>query len=249
MVLLAAVALLASACGDSTGALGQMGRVEYSLYTTYLVQQPLLTEVGILTGHPQHIATHLTDAGEDRAGSRAGDIEHRVTPDDGVTIEQDDGEDDDIRDFHVTVAEPGTYTFEAVLDGDVFDRIELRFESPDELDLITRVRARNSEEWETLDPGIGTVEEGAQAAFLPIPIAADGSRIAGDFDVALEADPEWAITPAYNLLGVYEQEIVGSASPVSIYFIEPGGVTVSLTDEVNGVGASWDFAVLPVDQG
>lgn len=248
LLALATLALLVTACGDSTGALGEFGRVRYSLFTDYLVEAPLLTEVGIIVGHQQHISTGLTDLGEDRAGERAGEITHQVTPDDGVTLEEEDGGDDDIADFYVTVTDPGTYTFEAMLDGQVFDRIELRFEAPVDLQLITRVRAPYSEEWETLGQGDGFVEEGSQVAFLPIPIDDGGDRIAGDFDVALEADPAWAVAPAYNLLGVYEQEIVGSASPVSIYFIEPGDVSVTLTDEVNGVGSSWDFEVAPVDQ-
>ena len=241
------MALATTGCGDLTSATGEYGRVNYTLHTNYLVQEAMLTQVGIITGHPQHIGTSLTDAGENVAGDDAGEITHQVTPSEGVTIEEMDN-DDDIADFYVTVETAGEYTFEAINGPDLFDRIDLVFETPVELELLTRVRIPYSDEWDTLSDGETLVEEGSQVAFLPIPINENGDRIAGDFDVLLEADPEWAVAPAYNLIGVYEQNIVGSASPVSIYFIEPGEVTVSLTDTVNGTSASWDFDVLPVDQ-
>jgi hypothetical protein len=244
---LAAFAALGTGCGDITSTTGEMGRVNYSLYTTYLTQQADLAQVGILTGHPQRINTDLTDLGENVADEDGEEITHQVTPSDGVTIEAFEDGDDEIADFSVTVTDPGVYTFESYLNGQLFDYIELTFETPETLELLTRVREPYSEDWQTLNPGQGTVEEGSQVAFLPIPINAEGARIAGDFDVQLAADPSWAVAPAYNIWGIYEQNIAGSASPVSIYFIEPGDITVTLTDEVNDVGSSWVFDVLPVD--
>lgn len=240
--------LATTGCGDLTSATGEFGRVNYTLHTNYLVQEAMLTEVGIITGHAQHIGTRLTDAGENVAGNDGEEITHSVSPSEGVTLEAQEDGDDEISDFYVTVDDPGEYTFESYLDGDLFDRISLTFETPVELELLTRVRIPYSDDWDTLNDGETLVEEGSQVAFLPIPLNDVGDRIAGDFDVLLEADPEWAVAPAYNLIGVYEQNIVGSASPVSIYFIEPGEVTVTLTDTVNGTSASWMFDVLPVEQ-
>ena len=249
--LLAALTVLSLAttgCGDITSATGELGRVNYTLHTNYLVQEAMLTQVGIITGHQQHIGTRLTDAGENVAGNDGEEIVHSVSPAEGVTLEPQENGDDEIPDFYVTVDDPGEYTFECHLDDNLFDRIDLVFETPVELELLTRVRIPYSDDWDTLDVGETLVEEGSQVAFLPIPLNDVGDRIAGDFDVLLEADPEWAVAPAYNLIGVYEQNIVGSASPVSIYFIEPGEVTVTLTDTVNGTSASWMFDVLPVEQ-
>ncbi len=245
---LALMALATTGCGDLTSATGEFGRVNYQLHTDYLMEEALLTQVGIITGHQQHIGTTLTDAGENEAGNDGEEITHEVTPSEGVTIEADSDGDDEISDILVTVEQPGEYTFESYLDGQLFDRIVLVFETPVELNLLTRVREPYSDDWDTLNPGEGQVEEGSQVAFLPIPLNESGDRIAGDFDAQLEADPSWAVAPAYNLLGVYEQNIVGSASPVSVYFIEPGEVTVTLTDTVNGTDASWQFDVEPVEQ-
>jgi hypothetical protein len=245
---LALLSLATTGCGDLTSATGELGRVNYTLHTNYLVQEAMLTQVGIITGHQQHIGTRLTDSGEDRAGDDGEEITHSVSPSEGVTLEAQESGDDEIADIYVTVDDPGGYTFESHLNGELFDRINLVFETPVELELLTRVRVPYSDDWDTLNDGETLVEEGSQVAFLPIPLNDVGDRIAGDFDVLLEADPEWAVAPAYNLIGVYEQNIVGSASPVSIYFIEPGEVTVTLTDTVNGTSASWLFDVLPVDQ-
>ena len=245
---LALLGVTTTACGDITSATGELGRVNYTLHSNYVVQEALLTDVGIITGHPQHIGTRLTDAGENRAGDDGEEITHEVSPAEGVTLETQESGDDEIPDFVVTVDDAGEYTFESYLDGELFDRIDLVFETPVELELLTRVRIPYSDDWDTLNDGEELVEEGSQVAFLPIPLNEEGERIAGDFDVVVEADPEWAVAPAYNIVGVYEQNIVGSASPVSIYFIEPGEVTVTLTDTVNGTSASWQFDVLPVDQ-
>ena len=84
---LALMALATTGCGDLTSATGEFGRVNYQLHTDYLMEEALLTQVGIITGHQQHIGTTLTDAGENEAGNDGEEITHEVTPSEGVTIE------------------------------------------------------------------------------------------------------------------------------------------------------------------
>ncbi len=233
-------------CGDFNRATGELGRVQYALHSDYITEDVPLTAVSLVTGHTQPLHTTLTDAGETAAGGDADAIVHAVDAA-GVVVENRNAGDDECPDVDLTVDAPGTYALEATLDGDLFDRIELTFDTPTSLDLLTRVRAPYGDEWEDLDDGVLQVGEGSQLAFLPIPIDAFGDRLAGNFEVEITADPAWAVAPAWNVYGVYEQNIVGSASPASLYFVEPGFVTVTLTDVPNGVSVTRDFDVLPVD--
>lgn len=248
LLLLLLVATPLVGCGDRNVATGELGRVQYSLHSDYLTEDVPLTMVSLVTGHVQPISTSLTDMGESLAGDDASTIVHTIDPAaEAILDNRPSGADDQAPDIDVTVNAPGTYMLEATLDGDLFDRIELTFDSPDHLDLLTRVRVPYGDDWDDLDDATLEVGEGSQLAFLPIPIDASGTRLAGNFEVEIEADPAWAVAPAWNVWGVYEQNIVGSASPASLYFVEPGFVTVTLTDVPNGVSVTRDFQVLPVD--
>jgi len=246
---LLACAPLLFACGDVNVAEGEFARITYALHSDYLTENVPLTEVSLITGHSQAISTTLTSSGEEAAGDRASDIRHVATPPTGVELTHDSVVfDDDVPSFDVTVSQPGSYTFAGMLDGAVFDQVELVFDVPETLDLLTRVRTPYSDAWENLPHTDLAVGEGSQVAFLPIPVDASGERLAGNFSVEVTAEPGWAVAPSWNILGVYEQSIVGSASPVSLFFIEPGQVTVTLTDMANGVSVSRDFEVFPVEQ-
>jgi hypothetical protein len=76
-----------------------------------------------------------------------------------------------------------------------------------------------------------------------------GERIAGDFVPVLAADPEWAVVTGINVLGIYEQNVVVARSPASVYFIEPGEISITLSDAIHGVDAVVDFSVTPVVTG
>jgi hypothetical protein len=231
---------LTSGCGDVTGATGELGRINYWLYTDYVIDDWSLTETSILTGHQQRINTDLTARGEQDAHDR--EITHTVTPSTGVTIEHD-STDEDVSDLVITVDAPGIYTVESVINGNVFDTIDLEFDAPTELDQITFARSPGGEDFEELSSTSPTVQEGTQAVFLPIPYDAAGDRIAGDISVKLTADPEDMIVEGSNVLGVYEQGVLWSSSPSTIYFVDSGEVTISLTDVPNGVSAVTTFTV------
>jgi hypothetical protein len=244
----ALTALSLAACGDLNVADGELSRVTYALHSDYLTENVALTEVSLITGHVQPISTGLTLEGRTVAGDKAALIEHVATPGSGVEITHHASfSNHEIRSFDLEVTTPGTITVAGLLDGEVFDQIQLTFDTPSDLELVTRTRAPYSDDWEDLDDDETLVAEGSQVAFLPIPLDASGARLAGNFEVDVQAEPSWAVSPSWNVLGVYEQSIIGSPSPVSLYFIEPGLVTVTLTDLANGVSATRHFEVLPVE--
>lgn len=232
-------------CGDVTTGTGDLGNVRYALHSDHLVDDPSLQEVTLIAGHPQHLSCSLTDQGDTEAGSSADQIVHSVTPE-GATVENF-GNEDGIGDLEVTVTVPGAYSIESHLGDELFDTIELNFDVPTELDLMTRVREPYADDWETLPETTSTIGEGAQVALLAIPVDSTGTRLAGHFDVEVIADPTWAVAPSWNVLGIYEQNIVGGSEPMSLYFVEPGLVSITITDLANGVSVTRDFDVLPVD--
>ena len=237
---LAALASTLGACGDFAASTGELGRIDYWLHTDYVMEDWSLTEVSILTGHTQQINTELTMRGESEYNN--GTISHVVSPSVGVTVEQDELSGD-ISDLLITVEDAGTYTVETLMDGRVFDTIELEFDSPASLDQITFVRAPSQDDFSENSSANPVVDEGSQVAFLPIPLDASGSRIAGDIAVELSADPEDMIVEGSNVLGVYEQGVYTSSSPTTIYFVDSGEVTITLTDVPNAVDASTTFTV------
>ena len=86
-------------------------------------------------------------------------------------------------------------------------------------------------------------------AFLPIPLDADGQRIAGNLFAQLDASESDMIIPGANVWGVYEQSIWASTNPSSVYFINTGNVDISLTDLPNAVSAVWSFVVISSSEG
>lgn len=234
-------------CGSINSSTGEFGRLDYSLHSDFLVDGSALVGTSILTGHPQVIGVALTDAGEE-AASNAEEIQHVADPPDGVTIETFNT-DNRVGTLTITVATPGEYVIESMLGGDVFDRITLSFDAPSTLDLVTWVRPPNAEDFDEASGSSVAAGEGAQAAFVPIPMDEAGERIAGDFVPVLAADPEWAVVTGINVLGIYEQNVVVARSPASVYFIEPGEISITLSDAIHGVDAAVDFSVTPVVTG
>ena len=240
-----ALALLATGCGDMNSSTGQLGRLNYSLHSDFLVDGSALVGTSILTGHPQTIRVDLTDSGEDDANNPE-DIEHTATPSEGVTIETWESSSD-VGSMTITVTTPGDYVIESMLDGQVFDWLTLTFDSPSSMDLVTWLRQPNGEDFDQASGSPIFADEGTQAAFVPIPLDASGDRIAGDFVPVISADPEWAVVTGVNVLGIYEQNVVVARSPASVYFIEPGAIAITIADDVNGVDAVADFDVAPVN--
>ncbi len=240
-----ALALLATGCGDMSSSTGQLGRLNYSLHSDFLVDGSALVGTSILTGHAQTITVDLTDSGENDTDDPE-DIVHTATPSAGVTIETWES-GSDVGHMTITVSTPGDYVIESMLDGAVFDWLTLTFDSPTSMDLVTWLRQPNGEDFDKASGSPIIVAEGTQAAFVPIPLDASGDRIAGDFVPVITADPEWAVVTGVNVLGIYEQNVVVARSPASVYFIEPGAISVSVADDVHNVDGVADFDVSPVN--
>ncbi len=199
--------------------------------------------MSILTGHTQTLGTSLTDDGEDDADN-PGDIEHSVSG--GATIQQSDAGEDDVPTVYVTAPSPGDYTIESYLEGALFDTITLWFDSPADLDAVTWIREPGDEDFEKSQAATPVVPEGTQIAYVPYPLDADGDRIAGVFDAFLTADPASSVVTAYDLDGIYEDGIWGHEEEASVYFIEPGEITLTMSDVINGVDFVQAFEVEPV---
>jgi len=245
--LCALLALGTTACGDSTSATGELGRIDYSLYTYYEVDAGRLTDVSILAGHPQRLSCNLTTSGEDDAES-PGEIVHSVSPASSASVWSHDGDSDSdyVADVYVTVEAAGDYTIESHLDGELFDTITLHFDVPTALDAVTWVREPGEPDFTKTQADSPVVSEGTQVAYVPYPLDAVGDRIAGTFAATLTADPAGSVVTAYDLDGIYEDGIWGSEVEDSVYFIEPGEITLTMLDEVNDVDFAQTFQVSPV---
>ena len=231
---------------DSLSTNGELGHLSFSLSSAWYLDPTQLTEVDIVTGHEQYIGVSLTEEGEELADGRAGALEYVVTPADGVTIGTDGSDTDSAepRTLAITVADPGDYTVEARLRGELFDRIQLGFDTPAALEIAAYVREPWGDEFarvSAIDPV--QVREGSQLAYLPIPQDDAGVRLAGDVATSIASVPTTAVVPAENVLHVNEDDVSSTGGVPSLYFIEPGDVTVTLADTVNPVEAALDFVV------
>jgi len=249
LLLAALVATLsfASACGDLVGAAGEQGNVTYALFTDYEVDVSDIRVVTLVAGHPQTLHVNLTSNG--RREARSGQIDHRVTPSEGATLDVGFGV---VPNVDILATTPGTYTIETVVRGEVLDSIDLTFDAPDTMRLHPRVRAPWTTDWQPVPEGaLATVEEGTEVSFVPEPLDATGQQLVGDVEVQLSFDPEWSVVPGSNLNGIYTNGWWSLSGPSTFYFIEPpdeGNVTATVRDDVNGIEATLTFFVEPVDK-
>ncbi|MCP4499724.1 MAG: hypothetical protein GY822_07150 [Deltaproteobacteria bacterium] len=226
-------------CGDSNRSTGEMGNLEYSLFAEYILPGTELVDTPILVGHPQTIRVYPTSAGSDQLSS--GYVVHNLLPTNGATLTFSDREQ--VADLVIDATLPGTYTIESKLDGEVFDRTQLTFEAPTQLEIITWVRAPQEDAFVKSDLDVVLTEEGTQVALLPIPLNASGDRIAGDFIPSVSADREGALVFNRNVLGIYEQQVASSSSPTNFYLVESGQIVVQIADSVNNIVETLTFNV------
>ena len=229
-------------CENYTGSVGELGRIVYGLSSDYEVDDVGLSGALIVTGHPQRIMTSLTSSGEGRI-REPGEVSHRVTPVEGALLEHS-YEDDGIADFDLTVELEGVYTVESLVDGNVVDRIDLTFGTPSYLDLITWIREPNEEGFDDVTDEGTPVPRYTQVAFVPVPMGEGEQRLVGDISVETSASPEGAIITGSNVYGVFEQIVLATSNPPSIYLVEPGAVSITVSDVPNGVDAVRDFEVV-----
>jgi hypothetical protein len=256
LTLISALPLLTGCSVDDASANGELGRMRFAIYSDHYLDERDLTEASIVTGHTQYVSVGLTEAGQDRAGNKADEITYTLTASGEVTLEQpgadgDSGEEDgnaeNVSSFWITALAPETVTIESVLDGEVFDRIELSFDAPDALALALFARAPWVEDFTALDgSGPFALDEGTQLAYLGIPMRG-ADRLLGDMVPTLSAEPMSAVVPAVNVEHVNEDEAFSVFDAASLYFIEPGAVSVVLTDVQNAADGAADFTVAPIE--
>jgi hypothetical protein len=233
----------ATGCGDSSTSVGDFGRLTYSLHSDFVVDGTALVGTSILTGHTQRIRVDLTSAGE-AAADDPGVIEHSVSGPGPASVETVGG-GSDVGDLEISVEEPGDYVVSSSSPRRVFDQITLTFDRPETLDFVTWIREPDGTEFTEAVGSPVAVAEGAQAAFVPIPLDAAGERIAGDFVPVISPSPDWAVVTGTNIFGIYEQRVVASGSPASVYFVDSGSVSVTLIDEPNDAEGVVEFLVAP----
>ena len=212
---LAPALLLAVGCGDVASSSGELGRLDFTLVTAYEMPDDQLVDLTLLTGFEQHLDVDFTSRGLQDLHD-VGDLRYAVVPEEGValTVEEidpnpsEEGADPEAPDLYVTVTEPGTYVFQCFEGEELFDEITLPFDRPVTYEVHTWARDPDEEAFadRTSDGPIDAVR-GTQVALLPIPLAADGTRLSGELDFDLAADPEGSIVEVSNVLGVYEQSI------------------------------------------
>jgi len=234
------VLTLSSACGlNATSAVGDLGRLRYSLVDEYESEATSLRDAAIVTGYQQHIWIYLTDAGEDRASGSAEDIQHSVDPPEGVTLEVVDEGNNEVPTLRITVSDPGPYTLESSLDGRFFDRITLEFDDPDHLELGTWIRGPNEVDFLASTPGseVVSITEGSQVAFVPIPLDAQDERLLGGVEAEISANPADAIVADSSVLWLTESNIASALLARVVYFIDAGLVDLTVTETAHG--AEW----------
>ena len=243
-----ALGIALSACGDKITGTGELGRVNYSLYTVYRSETNSIQNSLLLVGHSQEITTDLTGKGE-RDVEDPSELTHVVVPAAGVTwvVDKDSGS---IPDADMTVTWPGSYMLETRLGTEIFDRIQLRFAKPERLDVIAWVKQTQDDDFEKVTtPGTIWVSQGSQVSVIPVPLDSNGTRIMGDFKVEITANPPEAMVAVENILAVYEQNLISSSEPVSLVFVEPGEIEVTIRDVVNEVEGFLTFQVEALQAG
>ena len=241
--------LLLSACRDDGDQVnGELGHLSYSLGTIRGLESSSLTDIDIVTNHTQPITVTMSQNGEREARKDAWQIIHRISPGAGATLVQEDfsGEEekpDRAPSFTLNAEDPGLYLLESLLNGEVFDRINISFALPTSIELLTWTRPPYGEAFSRVEGGFVDVTEGTQLAWRGIPLDSDGNRLAGEIGTGFSAIPAETVVPAQNVYDLSDEaEFYGGVIP-SLYFIEEGDVTITLSDAVNDASATRHFTV------
>lgn len=244
--------LLLTGCGvDKAASNGELGKLQFSLVSDYYVEEQSLADSRIVTGDEQNFDVELTAEGAGDAGKAADEISFRAEGE-GVQIVQpgadgdagaDDPDAESVRDFSLSASAAGEVIVEALLEGEVFNRITLNFAAPDALELAMFAREPYAEAFESIETDATVaVSPGTQLAWLGIPTEG-GDRLLGNVRADMSADPASAVVPAANVEHVNEAEAQSIFRADSLYFIETGAVTVTIENPANAVSGAADFDV------
>jgi len=238
------LSVLVIGCGDFTSSSGELGMLNYGLHTTYELDGAL-TEVSLITRHSQSIHVDLSSTAEESIAD-PWEITHSASQT-GISISSDDTDEGNTNPpgFDVIAIEPGYYTVESYHNDELLDRIELMFDVPLNIDVISWIRPGQDDTFSTssTDQEV-SIELGTQVAFLPIPLDPNGERLIGDFNVTYTVEPKSAAIRTHNVIEVYENEgVLGAPANDSLVFIETGKVTVTIADDLNGISTQRVFTV------
>lgn len=241
---ISALCLLATtvACGDTTSGNGEEGKLVYSLSTNYEIAPDDLTQVKLVTGYNQSFDYSYTEAVNSEEMEEA-NFTNRLVADDGSYTSET------CECWTANATEPGAYHFETYYDGELFDRIGLNFDRPSTLDVFSWVRGP-FDDTEFVSMGNSTslqVMEGSQLALLTVPLSADGTRLLGNIGQRISIEPVTAAVRGSEVISVYEEEgVIVTNTQLTVYFVEPGPATITITDPINNVSRSLSVTVSPI---
>ena len=220
---------------------GELGRINYRLESTYKLDTRSLADVKLVTGYAQNIAADLTPLGwrvteEPYLGYHTADA---VLSLENASIASDWF---GFPDFTLLSAQEGNFPIETFVRDQLIDRIELEFARPDDLSVISWIRAPEADEFQKHQEEIISVQQGAQIAFIPIPMN-EGERLVGEISVEVTVEPSDAAVIGQNIEQISEDGVQSSSSPTSLYFVRSGSVSVGIRDVVNDVTAWQEFLV------
>lgn len=211
---------------------GELGRLTYSFVLDFDPQQDELTAFPLMTRYDHRILTDLTSAGE----RRLDDPDELFHTSDGATI-QSDG---DL--FTIRTEQPGPVRIESMVDGELFDTIELQFADPTGLELVTWVRAPWEDEW-VAAPGLEPLDvvTGTQISFLTIPVA-DDTRLGGSFVPEVTVESPDLVVPDRQVLAVQEGGIT-DFDTITYYAVGEGSTSFRMSEPNHGVSVGRDVRI------
>lgn len=217
------------ACGDMATSVGDLGHIEYSLNTRYILPDGELRDLTLVVGHAQSFNLDLTEQGAKRVDDTEA-IRHRITPSQRASVVHDGFPSVDL-----LVTDPGTYTLSSRADDRLIDRIDLTFARPDDLSIHTWVKEPGDDDFVSEgDQNRLRVSEGSQISLLPIPLMG-GERLTGNVNVEVSSDPPGAVVPAAHVWSVTEQNVAWSQSSTDLFIVGSGSVTLTIEDLPNGL--------------
>lgn len=245
----AVVTTMCVACGDTTSATGELGRLSYSLNTDYELGQQRLTDVRIVTEHPQILQVELTHNGARQVTSPER-ISHRSKSSDVEVETLDSGSADRSPSLKITAHRAGIALIESRYDGKLLDRIRLNFAKPVSFELLLQVRAPYTDEFVPQnETHTLSCEEGSQITVDAVPLDSVGLRLAGVMKTEAIISPPWMAVPGVGVLESYENGSWKLTGQANFYFIEPGVATLTVTDEITDTSSSREVSVSPVVKG
>lgn len=221
---------------------GELGRINYTLETSFSMDNERLDQVKLAVGYPHNIEASLTLDGWKMVETEPYKVYHS-SPDNLILNSESifDGAVG-VPSFTVSATQEGEYLVESHFENTIVDQIHLDFVQPDAVSVLSWIREPSAEEFVLFEGEEIPVLLGSQAAFVPVP-EFQGERIVGDLDVEITVVPETAAVVGYNIESVSEDGVSFNSSPASIYFMEEGEVSILAKDLVNQVETEQKFIV------